>query len=106
MVFGQAPDSHYNWRFGETEDELMVWANFEPAWSVTEFSDVVITSGYMIKSDLAPELDLVAAILEMERAEVEKKIIPTQVIEGHTVEVFGTGEFTANGLTVHYAFWG
>ena len=104
MVFGQAPNSSYNWRFGSTEDEMMVWAGFEPAWSVAEFSNVIVTSGYIIESDLAPELDLVSAILGMERSEVEKKIIPREVIGGRKVEVFGTGEFTTNGLVVHYAF--
>lgn len=103
MKFGP-PDLSYNWRFGPTEDDLMVWGSFEPAWSDKQFSNVVVTSGYGIESDLSPELDLVAAIIGMARAELESRIIPTQEVGGRKVKVFDAGEFVANGLRVHYQF--
>ena len=98
------PDLSYSWRFGSSEDDLVVWGSFEPAWSDKEFSNVVLTLGYGIESDLAPELELAAAIVGMDRAELEKKIIPMQEIGGRQVKVFDSGEFVVNGLRVHYKF--
>ncbi len=104
VIFGEAPKASYNWRFGPSEDHLVIWATFDAAWSATEFSSVILTSGYTIESDLAAELDVAAAILEMNRSDLDKKIMPIQKIGGVDVKVFSTGEFTHNGLSVHYTF--
>jgi hypothetical protein len=103
MKFGP-PDISYSWRFGSSEDDLVVWGSFEPAWSDKQFSNVVLTSGYGIQSDLSTELDLAAAIVGIDRAELENKVIPTQEMGGQKVKVFDAGEFVVNGLRVHYKF--
>jgi len=104
VIFGEAPSGSYNWRFGSSEDDLVIWASYEAAWSTKEFSSVILTSGYTIESDLSQELDIAAAMLAMDKPDLENKIMPTQTINGQKVKVFGTGEFSNNGLRVHYNF--
>ncbi|MEO8003180.1 MAG: hypothetical protein ABI644_15020 [Arenimonas sp.] len=104
VIFGEAPSGSYNWRFGPSEDDLVIWASYEAAWSATEFSSVILTSGYTIESDLSQQLNIAAAILAMDKSDLEKKIMPTQTMDGQNVKVFGKGEFSNNGLRVHYNF--